>query len=112
MMNHFDVEADAAAMRRSWHISLRVIREQREGREREKKKSSDVVEASRCWKKKREKKKKNFTAETHPGRLGLNKKNVINREEVYFEIKQEGGRWGGNEMNEGVNEGNLPDTAQ
>lgn len=38
MMNHFDVEADAAAMRRSWHISLRVIREQREGREREKKK--------------------------------------------------------------------------
>lgn len=49
-MNHFDVEADAAAMRRSWHILLLVIREQRDGRERRKrkKKSSDVVEASRC----------------------------------------------------------------
>lgn len=75
-MNHFDVEADAAAMRRSWHISLRVIREQREGRERGKK-SSDVVEASRCFEvvaKKREEEEKNFTAETHPGRLGHKKK--------------------------------------
>lgn len=77
MMNHFDVEADAAAMRRSWHISLRVIREQREGRER-KKKSSDVVEASRCFevveKKREEEKKKTLRQRRIQDGLDIKKK--------------------------------------
>lgn len=98
------------------HLAARDQRAARGEGERERKKVLTLLKlhvVRGCWKKKeREEEKKNFTAETHPGRLGLNKKNLINREEVYFEIKQEGGRWGGNEMNEGVNEGNLPDTAQ